>query len=341
MALADRIPGRWQKAWNSIDGLQVDELRDVIRWAEAGPWPADRLAEEAGIHAYDIRNFLGGARSGHRPGLRLLWFVGRLRQQSLAAVPEDIRSKIDRLGKIVDRFSDFEPDDDYFFRHLQRLEVSTEDRCRALCRRLSGQYYSHRLSRNPGKIIRSHYEFQKFSPYNRLPHVINRLRYGAVGDNLAIERTAEGQLVEVADTLVLIGLVYQGYRRVGKEDDDKPQYDGIQINLFPINKIGRSVTEGLFLSYVYNARYEMGRMKLVRKADRKTKFDPDQVGEFTVDQVREMEPDLNLADLAPDVSPLLGPASLLGAKSEQDLLVTCLSFILNREELYQNRLGTP
>lgn len=341
MALADRIRRRWQNAWGQVTAAEIDALRAVIAWAEdAGPWPINRLAEEADVHPHDVRNFLAGSRRPrHGPGLRMLWFAARLKQSAFPK-PAEIQAGIETLSRATDRLATFEPDNDYFFRHLQRLDLMDEEKCKAVCADISGHYYSHRLSRNPGNIIRSHYDFLAFTPYNRLPHVINRLKYGSVDDPTAVERTAEGQLIQMADTMVLIGFVYRGYRRVGRRPQDGIKYDGIQINLFPAGQMGRdppSVIEGLFLSYVYNERYEMGRMKLVRKTrGGRLKFDPQQVGEFTEGQIHKMEPDLDLSGLKLDVSQLLKEEAETFEKPGGAFLASCLSFMLTQNNLSFN-----
>ena len=338
MALADRVRRRWRSAWDQVTPSEISALRDVIEWAEA-QFSVLPLAEEADVHAHDIRNFLGGtARPGHRPGLRMLWFAAGLEQDTSRPKPEDIQAKIKTLSSVARRLAVFEPDDDYFFRHLQRLGMIDETECKDICERISGHYYSHRLSRNPGKIIRSHYEFQTFNPFNRLPHVINRLKYGRANDRTAVERTAEGQIVRLGDTYLLVGFVYRGYRELGKRiRGRKIKYDGLQINLFPSGQMGRSppsIIEGLFLSYVYNERYEMGRMKLLRKTSgRPLKFDPSQVGEFTVKEIQEMEPNLDLSGLKLDVSRLL--ENEIGER-DRALLGTCLSFLLTPENIFWN-----
>jgi hypothetical protein len=341
MALADRVRRRWRAAWEHVSNVEVDALRDVVAWAEAGPWPAHRLAEEADVHPYDIRNFIAGSghtRPRHGPGLRMLWFVTESLKQDPAVKPADILTKIELLSATAGRLAIFEPDSDYFFHHLQRLGLVNEESCRNTCERISGQYYSHRLSRHPGKIIRSHYEFLSFTPFNRLPHFINRLRYGALGDKDAVERTAEGQIMRLADTYVLLGFVYRGYRRAGRNPQEGTEYDGLQINLFPAGQIGRappSEIDGVFLSYVYNHSYEMGRTKLVRKAGRSA-FDPDQVGEFTEKQIQELEPGLDLSGLKPDVSRMLNMPKPV-AMPDAAILATCLSVMLTKERLSWNQ----
>jgi hypothetical protein len=345
-ALAGPTPLRWRNAWDDVTSGEIDALRDVIGWFEEHQFSALRLANEADVHPHDIRNFLSGTtRPGHRPGLRMLWFAAQLQQDASSTRPESIKAKIKILSDAARRLAVFEPDDDYFFRHLQRLGMIDEQDCKDICERISGHYYSHRLSRNPGKIIRSHYEFDKFSPFNRLPHFINRLKYGRPNDRAAVERTAEGQIVRLGNMYLLVGFVYRGYRELGKRiRGRKIKYDGLQINLFPAGQLDRnppSIIEGLFLSYVYDERYEMGRMKLLRKktSGGSLKFDPNQVGEFTVKEIHEMEseePNLDLSELKLDVSRILekqtGKSDM--GKPDMALLAACLSFLLTPENIF-------
>jgi hypothetical protein len=335
MALADRVRRRWRNAWAQVTPAELDALREVIKWAEA-QFSVARVAEEADVHAHNVRNFLGGTYPGHRPGLRLLWFGAELEKDTSTAKPEEVQAKIKIVVSATRRLAIFEPDDDYFFRHLQRLGLLDETICKDICNGIAGDYYSHRLSRNRGHIIRSHYEFRKFSPYNRLPHVINRLKYGRIDDQAAVERTAEGQIVRLGDTYLLVGFVYRGFRELGRRIRGRSiKYDGIQINLFPAGQMGHnppSVIEGLFLSYVYNERYEMGKMKLLRKTSGSAlEFDPNQVGEFTVSEIRDMEPNLDLSGLKLDVSRLIESEP---GKPDIAVLSTCLSFLLSPESVF-------
>ena len=340
--LAAHVPLRWRDAWAKVTDSEIEQLRSVIAWVvHSHKSSTVRLAEEADVHPHDVRNFLAGtgSRPGHRPGLRMLWFAARLEQDPSPAKPEEIKSKIRALSDVAKRLAVFEPDDDYFFRHLQRLGVIDEQDCKDICEKISGHYYSHRLSRNTGKIIRSHYEFDKFSPFNRLPHFINRLKYGGPTNRDAVERTAEGQIVRLGNAYLLIGFVYRGFRELGKRmRGKKVKHDGIQINLFPAVQMDRkspSVIDGLFLSYVYGERYEMGKMKLLRKdpSGNPNEFDQRQVGEFTVDEIEKMEPDepdLKLSELKLDVSPMLEGQP---GQSDTVLLAACLSFLLTPENI--------
>jgi len=220
-----------------------------------------------------------------------------------------------------------------------------EHDCKAICEQIAGHYYSHRLSRIPGKIIRSHYEFQRFSPFDRLPHVVNRLHYGATSNRDALERTAEGQIIRIGETYVLMAFVYRAnFSDAQKSKEQAVKFDGIQINLFPAGQMGRSppaVIDGIFLSYVYNQSYEIGRMKLVRKSRVGDKshddynFDPTQVGEFTIDEMERIEPKLELSSLKLDVSSLLESARGL-RPAEPAVLAACLSFMLAPEYLKLN-----
>jgi hypothetical protein len=315
-------------------------MREVIKWALNTSWGYETIAMEADVHEHDVRNLLN---TDHRPkhwaGLRMLWFAARLKTTGSAKPSEHILAKIEMLEAITRDLAVFEPDTDFFFRHLQRLGVVTERDCQGVCKRIAGHYYSHRLSRNPGKIIRSDYEFWRFSPFNRLPHVVNRLRYGSPNVAGAIERTAEGQIMQMGDTFVLLAFVYRGYDRGTRRKPASINYEGIQINLFPAGQMGidpPSQIDGIFLSYVFDESYEIGRMKLIRKTKdkRKSNFDPTQVGEFTHQELQEIEPAFNPADLELDVTSKIEKRQAPG-ETDLAILTACLSFVMTREHLVQ------
>ena len=338
MAFGDRTLRRWHDVWQRrVSADEVGLLREVIRDVIAMGRSATAIAEEADVHPHDVRNFLAKpVRPGHWPGLRMLRFAANLANDG-TFLPVELAAKVDRLREIASRLSIFEPDDDLFFRHLQRLDVTSERGCQQLCAQLAGHYYSHRLSRNPNRIIRSHYEFQPFNPYNRLPHVINRLKYGSLSDPDAVERTAEGQIFQMADTLVLIGFVYRGYRGQGRKTRAETKYDGIQINIFPSGQFSgghKSVIDGVFTSYVYDDRYEMGEMKLVRTKDgRAAKFDPLEVGEFSFEEIQSKEPGIDFSGLKLDLSANLEGTKRLSETEDRLLLVSCLSFMVTGDRV--------
>jgi len=365
------VRGRWTGLWDRVTADEVALLREVVTAVVTARGKAHgavaKMADEAGVHPYDIRNLINGARPGHWPGLRLLCYASTCDQMGLL-LKQHIIDNIHQIQSTVKKLSYLDPDADLFFRHLQRLEVVGEERCKLICEKISGHYYGYRLSRNTGRIIKSHYHFLPFSPYNRLPHVINRLKYGGTEDSPPIARTAQGQVFPMGDALVSIGFVYQGFKPLGSsvmhehneraqkstKNISRPQrhnerelrrpvsygdsssgnvkYDGIQINIFPTQQFynkDQHIFDGVFLSYVYNARYEMGPMKIIRRTkELKFPFDENEVGEFTYDQIGKHDPDLDISKLHLDLSKnMIVQGDYEGLQNM--LLATCLSLSIS------------
>jgi hypothetical protein len=169
-----------------------------------------------------------------------------------------------------------------------------------------------------------------------LPHVVNRLKYGPQNDPAAVERTAEGQIFEMAEHLVLLGFVYRGYLAPGRRTPKATSYDGIQVNNFPAGQFAdrrRPLIDGVFLSYVYDDHYEMGAMKLERVADpARAKFDPCDVGEVPEAVIAEQQPRPDLSGLKLNVVDRVAPHA--GQTADLALLLnTCLSFVITGERV--------
>lgn len=336
MFFSDRSPGRWRDAWERIDSKDVETLREVMREIAQIRKPRDLLCAEIGINDHDLRNFLSAKRPRprHWAGLRMLRYAiddhpGR------GHLSSDTQNKIGILKGLATNLYFFEPEEDYFFKHLQRLKVTSETQCRRMCEQMAGSYYSHRLSRRPGYIIRSHYEIMPFTTYNRIPRFINKLKYGGAPGQPRrpdeVKRTSRGQVFPLSDAFIFLGFVFYGY-----DWRSDIEYDGIQVNIFPRNQFvieDQKIIDGLFLSFVYNDRYEMGPMKFVRSS---TGFDESEVGEFPIDLIKSKEPDLDLSDLTVDISQ--NTQSLNLDSETKTMLNTCLSFMFGPKGVQQYAL---
>jgi hypothetical protein len=85
----------------------------------------------------------------------MLHFAANIPAEIAGRIP-GLTADVERVRATTQRLADFEPDADYFFHHLQRLDLTSARACKRLTERLAGSYYSYRLSRRPGHIIRSH-----------------------------------------------------------------------------------------------------------------------------------------------------------------------------------------
>ena len=223
MSLSDPRSRRWADMWrNGVSPDDVTCLRQVIAATVEAGLSVSAIADAAEVHPHDIRNFLTktSIRPGHWPGLRMLHFAANLPVDIASRIP-GLTADVERLQVAAGRLAAFDPDADYFFQHLQRLDLTSARTCKRLTERLAGSSTRY-PSRHPGHIIRSHYELQPYNPFNRLPHMVDRPKYGPQDDEAAVERTAEGQIFEMAENLVLLGFVYRGYLAPGRRTPEPP-----------------------------------------------------------------------------------------------------------------------
>lgn len=321
----------WREVWDKqVDDEAVGMLRDAIR-AISTIVPRKVICAEAEIHDYDLKNLLSpkAHRPGHWTGLKLLRFVSEWIPP--AHFDKADVNRINKVKELARRNAAFDPDEDFLFDHLHRLKLLNSDDCKSMCDSIAGDYYSHRLSRRSNHIIRSHYKIFKFNPHNKVPRFVNRLRYGPArsktgSDSGEIERTAVGQIFRIGHAYVLMGFVHYGY-----DVRDVDKYDGIQINIFPsaqfANKNNR-IIDGIFLSFVYEDKYEYGQMKLLKS---RSGFRSGEVGEFPFREIRKMAPNLQLEHLQTDVAEKIAWATRVGKPTPQldrAVLNACFSFIL-------------
>lgn len=177
-----------------------------------------------------------------------------------------IRAKRGRYAQLVD--------DDYYFNYLASIDVTQENRCKAICDTLAGDYDLYRLSSNVGKIHRSHMTILRYNPYRKVPFFINRL----VHANLS-QRTVVGSVYELGSNYFFSGFIMKDEKSTRMEGG----YLGSKVMV--LKKIRSQNNSDLTLMgffYTSGSReiYDFGTMRAVRSG---RKFNPKDVGELEFD----------------------------------------------------------
>ena len=150
---AVRNSDRWRDVWErQISDEEVGLLREVMKEVVKSELGRDTICSLAGIQPHDLKNFLADHRPRYLSGLRMLHYVVNWKASNASA---GLKKKLKRLEEIARRISIFDPDEDFLYRHLERLGIVKEDDCRRICTQLAGNYDFYRLSRRP-EIGRAH-----------------------------------------------------------------------------------------------------------------------------------------------------------------------------------------
>lgn len=290
----------------------VEALRVLILFArnKSGMGLSRReLCIAANVRGTDIDNFTSKNRSTdqyktHRPHnrilSRLLKFASTDKQ--LRSLIEGQRSDLgDALRRVTISYQSLEKysaDDDHFFLYLNRIHAMDEQKCLSVCNNLSGNYYGYRFSTTKKKIVRSHFEIEKFDPTRKIPNFVHHLRYqdGPI-------RLTRGQILDFGTSYAFIGFVC-----VGTYD-----YDGVKFMVINKGKFGFSgKLNGLFISFAGDATYQMGTIQLIKTEE---KYNADMIGEYSIEDVVKHDTSFNANALRRDASLLLDEGFLVGALS--------------------------
>jgi hypothetical protein len=324
---------RLERVWQAVTAPEVDALRTILSHAVRASTLAD-LAADMEVYEYDLKNFLAGGprptadgnpakqrrpggtqRPKHRAGLRFLRYCANY--PALHLSPE-VQKSVEVAQNAMRRIARLDVDDDYFFKYFDSIKLMDIDKCRTVSENIMGRYYAYRLGQTSGVIVRSHLEVMSFNPYNKIPRFINRLKHGPHNDNSSRLRKSEGQILEVGNTYIFLSFTFDG-------DDKRSSYNyrGMKIIITPAENfnVSNAMTCGaLFVSYSYQGRYEYGPMIIKKTGD---VYDRSKVGEFSIDEIRSIDTDINIHDLQMDSATLLDapPSTMIGA---------CFSYIISR-----------
>jgi hypothetical protein len=301
---ADRLA----KMWQAVTREEVTRLRQVLaEFVDRGS--RRNICEDAGVHEHDLRNFLSGKsnRPKFRAGLRLLAYV--------AVRPDDdldrgTRASVRALRKAMQRVTVFDPDEDYLFKHTRRLKLVDASACERIAAQIQGQYYMYRLSPTKEQVLRSHLELERYNPYNRLPHFVNRLKFGPIDAKGAPFRRSEGQVIPVGDYYLFVGFVFDSFKKA-----TITEYKGVKLLVIPAAALHQDAHKpigGIFVSFSYGRgdRYEYGPTYLMKCGE---PFSEANVGEFPISRLSELGMGLKESDLKLDISTLLDGTGLLAA----------------------------
>ena len=298
-----------ESAWKRVT---EDQLKSLLKLVKNIDTRFDRAAicEDASIHTYDFRNFLSG--NSDRPraniGIRLLAYVAR---QPKSDFPAELGADHEAIVSFARSIFEFDANDDYFFRYLDKIKVMSASECRRVAKLAHGNYYMYRFSNKRNVLFRSHVGVKSYTAFDRLPHFINQSKFGPLENRASPLRRAEGQILALNNTYVFVGFIFDNF------EGSVSGYKGLKLFIVPSAEFHskEGVARGIFASFTHGGgdRYEYGPMCLIRT---KENFSVNNVGEFSLDRLSSIAPALNLADLRLNVE----------ASLDQDgFLATCLA----------------
>ena len=294
-------------AWKKISQDEIDALRRIIRGLEKSA-DSTSICDQAAIHSYDLRNFLAEKSRRPRPktGVRLMAFAAR---KSKNDIPSDLHKDYDTMKEAARRIFEFDADDDFFFRHINRLRVMDARLCKEVVKAIHGNYYMYRMSAEPNMVLRSHVAVADYNPFDRLPHFVNQAKFGKIDERKAPMRRSEGQILSVNATYVFVGFVFDNF-----EGPSVNPCRGLKFIIVPsvdLNAKDRRA-KGFFASYTHGRgdKYEYGPMCLVRTQD---SFSETRVGEFPIERLSVVEPTLHAHDIKYNVADIVDQEHFLSA----------------------------
>jgi len=126
-----------ENAWRKITRDEIEALRRLMKALEAN---SDRQAicEDAAVHPHDLKNFISGnsKRPKARMGVRLMAYAARYEETALSTGTPDLSYSTEQKiadYKVVKQAArgifEFDADDDFFFRHIDKLKVMDAQEC--------------------------------------------------------------------------------------------------------------------------------------------------------------------------------------------------------------------
>jgi hypothetical protein len=185
-------------------------------------------------------------------------------------------------------------DDDYYFKHLAGIDATDENRCKAICDELAGDYELYRLSSRVGMIHKSHMTIFRFNPYHKVPGFINRLVHANHG-----RRTVIGNIYELGSNYFFSGFIMRD------ENSTRMQGGYLGSKVMILKKIRNDNDVLTLMGFFYTSGsheiYDFGAMRAIRSGK---KFDPMEVGEiqFDIDNIVGSTKELNLPFMLEDIA---------------------------------------
>jgi hypothetical protein len=311
--------GRPEKAWEKVSERHVRILSKLIAHLSTRYKPAS-ICEDAGIHPYDLNNLLSGSTTRPRAqvGVRLLAYIARFLKTDF---PFELQEDYNQLYLLAGSLFEFDANDDYLFRHLEKMKLMTVNDCKRVAKGAYGTYYMYRMSMIKNVVFRSHLIVSKYNPFDRLPRFANRSKFGPLSSPEGLLRHAEGQIFKLNNAYIYIGFVFDN------PQNSVSEFKGLKLSVIPFAEFHRKdgKTRGTFISFTHGGGdcYEYGPMCLVRSPN-KEKFDITNVGEFPIERLPLVAPELSPEDLEINLQPHM----------DGQVLATCLSLAVfgNRTE---------
>jgi hypothetical protein len=290
-----------------FDVDNIDALRRLIAFARARDGMAltrRQICNAASIRGTDLDNFIPG-KSGKpkavRPHSRIL-----IRLTRMVATDPRFANSIHNHPAHQDDFGRVEgvyrklplvaADDDFLFLHLSQIQVINQRQCETFHQNFAKAYYGYRFARTKDKILKSHFKIDAYDPTRKVPTFVHRMKF----DDRET-RFTRGQIIEIGNSYVFIGFVFAGTF----------DYRGVKLLVAEKNAFGKTDRlNGTFISYAGAEGHELGLIQLVATNDL---FDDQNIGEFTIKDIRRTDPEFKYNEIRPNIADRLDAGFLVGA----------------------------